>query len=112
MADLLVKLYHLTREEPIGFEKEGIKVHRILPPDVHLLIQFIGEQFDQAWVSEASVASLKVNPSCFIAIKGHRIIGFACYDATAKGYFGPVGVDEKHRGKGIGEALLLRCLYA
>ena len=30
---------------------------------------------------------------------------------TAKAFFGPTGVDETYRGKGIGKALLLVCLH-
>jgi hypothetical protein len=32
------------------------------------------------------------------------MLGFACHDATMKGFFGPTGVDEAQCGKGIGEA--------
>jgi GNAT superfamily N-acetyltransferase len=38
------------------------------------------------------------------------MVGFACYDASTLGYFGPTGVDEPFRGQGIGKALLLACL--
>ena len=38
-------------------------------------------------------------------------MGFACYDATAKN-FGPTGVTSDYRGKGIGRALLLKCLLS
>jgi predicted N-acetyltransferase YhbS len=48
--------------------------------------------------------------SCYIAQQDQKIIGFACYDAAALGYFGPTGVTENSRGKGIGKALLLACL--
>jgi hypothetical protein len=55
--------------------------------------------------------ALSSNPvSCYIAVKEERLIGFACYDATALGYFGPTGVEESQRGKGTGRALLLACL--
>ena len=37
---------------------------------------------------------------------------FACYDATARGFFGPTGVAESHRGKNIGLALLYHTLAA
>lgn len=40
------------------------------------------------------------------------MLGFACYDATVKGFFGPTGVEKTERGKGIGAALLMLCLYA
>ena len=40
------------------------------------------------------------------------VLGFACYDATAKDFFGPTGVMESQRGKGIGAALLIACMQA
>jgi len=48
--------------------------------------------------------------TCFIAIQEGQLIGFSCYDATALGFFGPTGVEESHRGKGTGKALLLAAL--
>jgi predicted N-acetyltransferase YhbS len=48
--------------------------------------------------------------SCFLATKEKAIIGFACYDATALGFLGPIGVEASCRGKGTGRALLLACL--
>ncbi len=45
-----------------------------------------------------------------MAIKEEAFIGFACYDATALGFFGPIGVDPSQRGNGTGKALLLACL--
>jgi predicted N-acetyltransferase YhbS len=49
---------------------------------------------------------------CFIATTGGNIAGFACYDCTCRDFFGPIGVLESFRGKGIGSALLLRTLHA
>lgn len=37
-------------------------------------------------------------------------MGFACFEATAKNFFGPMAVSEAERGKGIGKALLLKSL--
>jgi GNAT superfamily N-acetyltransferase len=48
----------------------------------------------------------------FLAVRGQELLGFACYDTTAKGFFGPTGVDEQARGQGIGEALLIVTLKA
>ncbi|MDA7868065.1 GNAT family N-acetyltransferase, partial [Akkermansiaceae bacterium] len=50
--------------------------------------------------------------ACFIATKDKKILGFACYETTAKGYFGPTGVAESARGLGLGKALLLKALEA
>ena len=46
----------------------------------------------------------------WIATRGEALLGFACHDATAKGFFGPTAVAEAERGKGIGEALLFATL--
>lgn len=47
---------------------------------------------------------------CFIATQSGAIIGFVCYDATARGYIGPMGVGESARGAGVGKALLVTAL--
>ena len=41
-----------------------------------------------------------------------QLVGFACYDATARGFFGPTGVSPDQRGKGIGLALFYHTLVA
>ena len=37
---------------------------------------------------------------------------FACFDSSAKGFFGPIGVLSEYRGKRVGQSLLLKTLYA
>ncbi len=68
------------------------------------------EKFSDAWASETDVAISNKPETCFVAVKDNRGIGFACSDATALGFFGPIGVDGSCRGKGTGKALLLACL--
>ena len=38
------------------------------------------------------------------------MIGFACFEATAKNFFGPMAVAKEERKKGIGKVLLLKSL--
>ena len=40
------------------------------------------------------------------------MLGFACHDTTAPGFFGPTGTAETARGRGIGAALLASTLQA
>ncbi len=40
------------------------------------------------------------------------MIGFAGFECTRKAFFGPTGVDEKERGRGIGKALLMASLVS
>ena len=48
----------------------------------------------------------------FIATEEGKIIGFACYDASAKGFFDPIGVLPETRKKNVGTALLLHTFEA
>ncbi|NLP06077.1 GNAT family N-acetyltransferase, partial [Candidatus Fermentibacteria bacterium] len=66
--------------------------------------------FGDGWAGECETATSRVPASCFIAVSGDIPTGFACYDAACRGFFGPAGVLESHRGGGIGRALLHACL--
>ena len=104
--DMLVNLYALPKEKPV----EGVRVCRVLPPETGRVLDWVEAQFGKGWRSEC-LPALSAQPStCYIAQKNGEIVGFACYDATARGYFGPIGVSEEMRGSGIGRELLVTCL--
>ncbi|MFR3259058.1 MAG: hypothetical protein ACLTRS_18385 [Lachnospiraceae bacterium] len=44
-------------------------------------------------------------PKCFIAVEDKKVIGFACYDSSAKGFFGPIGVHPGLSWKNVGQSL-------
>ena len=106
--DMLVNLYRLPEDKPV----EGVRIARVMPPDRHRVLKWVREQFGEGWESECAVALSAQPNTCFIAERGGACIGFACYDATARGLFGPIGVASEERGTGIGRALLLACLTA
>ncbi|MFP5078446.1 GNAT family N-acetyltransferase [Rhizobium sp. YIM 134829] len=110
--DMLVKLYELSPDPKVAarMEAEGVTIRRVLAPELKSLTDWLVPRFGHGWASEATVAVTRSPPTCFIAIKDGELVGFACHDATAKGFFGPTGVDEAARGKGIGHALLLATL--
>lgn len=114
MPDMLVNLFQLPewqqREE--NLKKEGIKIKRAIPPEKARVSAWIEEQFQKAWSSEAEVAFAKSPLTIFVAYKQDQILGFACYDTTARGFFGPTGVSKEARGRGIGTVLLLKSLAA
>lgn len=112
--DMLVKLYELpdATERIKALESEGICIRRPIGPENYAVIDWITENFARIWGGEAENAFFRSPRSIFIATRGTELLGFACYDATAKGFFGPTGVDKNERGKGIGAALLLACLHA
>jgi GNAT superfamily N-acetyltransferase len=74
-------------------------------------MDWVKEKFSAGWESECDVAFSRQPISCFIASKAGKLIGFSAYDTTAKSVFGPMGVAEDCRTKGIGKALLLAALY-
>lgn len=108
MPDMLVKLYDLPQENTLfqSLKDQGVSIRRVLAPDMLNVLDFVRNTFSEHWVSEATVALSSTPTRCFIAVKDREVVGFACYDATSKGFFGPTGVDSTLRGKGIGKALL------
>ena len=109
MSDMLVDLYTLPAAPTVA---EGVRVVRVLPPDFGKVLSFVKTHFDSGWVHECKAALYQSPPACFVAIKDHAVVGFACYDATARGMFGPLGVETASRGSGIGAALTYRCMEA
>ena len=130
MTDMLVKLYALPELAPhvTTLAQSGIEIRRAHPSERYVLSAWVHEHFeDSSWAVGCEVALERQPVSCYLAIKKRQrqmpgtnpydlpdevLLGFACYDVASKGMFGPLGVDEKYRGQGIGTALLLACLYA
>ena len=109
MADLLVKLYELPREETA---LPGVTVRRAMAYEKHLVLGWVRSNFGDGWASECDIAFGNRPLSCHVAVESGEIVGFACYDATCRGFFGPVGVKDRVRRRGIGRALLLSSLHA
>ena len=112
MPDMLVRLYDMPELNNNRAQKEGVAIKRALGLDKNKILDFIRNNFSDGWVCECERAMFNDPISCYIAVKDEEVIGFACYDSTAKGVFGPTGIKEAARGKGIGEALLHACLHS
>jgi hypothetical protein len=114
MPDMLVKLYGLPdlHEQLKKIEGQGSLIRRPNLWEKVILIDWVRAHFSQAWGFECETAFAARPPSCFIALQNDSLIGFACYDGARKNFFGPTGVAENARGKGVGLALLLSCLHA
>lgn len=115
MPDMLVKLYELPPLEPLlaASRRHGIEVRKPIGPEARVLIDWVAERFSDAWAAEVQMALANRPVSCYVAVeeKERQFVGFACYDATALGYFGPTGVSEQARGRGLGRALLVAALH-
>lgn len=114
MTDMLVKLYTLPPLEPeiAKQQAQGITIRRAMPPEKYLVLKWVRETFDEVWMSETDVAYGHMPVSCWLAVENNQVIGFTCYDTSAKGFFGPIGVGESARGRDVGRALLIACLHA
>lgn len=114
MPDMLVRLYDLPDFSDLlgGLKKKGIIVKRAMGPEKILLEEWCRSNFTEHAAGEVSVGMSRSPVSVFIAVKENKPIGYACYDATAKGFFGPTGVLKEYRGLGIGKALLFATLAA
>ena len=114
MIDMLVRLYDLPDSTDIyrRVEEAGVILRRPNGYERHILAHWVGEHFSPKWVSETKVAFARQPVSAFLATRQKKILGFACYETTLKGYFGPTGVAESERGTGLGTALLYKALEA
>lgn len=112
MPDMLVNLLKLPNdhEEVERLGVEGILIRRIQPYELSVLRRFIHQNFSESWADEVMTAFSHQPVTCFVATQDKNVIGFAAYECTRRNFFGPTGVLEKYRGKGVGKALLLACL--
>ena len=112
MADMLVKLYPLPAD-PAHEERlraQGIQIKKALAPNMSDVIAFTESCGYPKWADEIRVCFSHQPVSCYIAVKDQKIIGFGCYESTARGFFGPTLVADSARRQGIGKILLLKCM--
>ena len=107
--DCLVKLYELP---VLDISDTKVIFRRVMAYEKTKVLNWIRSEFTLAWSDECSVAFSQPMISCFIAIEAGKIIGFACYDCTQKNFFGPMGVREISRQKGVGSHLMITALNA
>ncbi|MEP6706039.1 MAG: GNAT family N-acetyltransferase [Pyrinomonadaceae bacterium] len=112
MSDLLVNLLKLPPLEPIlPAGSPGVEIRRAQPFELTPVLDFIEENFSISWADEISVGFANKPVSVYIATRDAGVIGFAGYECTRRGFFGPTGVIETDRGRGLGKSLLVACLW-
>ena len=116
MTDMIVKLYgHGMESKQKELAETGIQIKQALAIDKAEITKFIDENFNDicpGWVDECASSLMRHPTACFIAVADREVIGFCCYDGTAKGMVGPVGVNKEWRGKGIATELLFQTFEA
>lgn len=113
MPDMLVRLYALPDLAPAlaACAAGGVAVRRAQMPEKPLVVDWVRSHFRTS-CAEVEAAFARPPVTCFVALRGGRLVGFACHDVTCRNFFGPEGVAETERGRGIGSALLLSALHA
>src|SRR5215216_2139714 len=110
MPDLLVNLLKIPALEKISAQEYLIR--RAQPFELTPVRAFVATNFSQSWADEISVGFARQPISVFIATIQRELVGFAAYECTRRGFFGPTGIIPAGQGKGIGKALLLTSLWA
>jgi ribosomal protein S18 acetylase RimI-like enzyme len=110
MPDLLVNLLKLPAREETSTPEFNIR--RAQPFELTPVRNFVSENFSRSWADEISVGFARQPISVFVATIDRELAGFAAYECTRRGFFGPTGVIQAAQGRGIGKALLLASLEA
>ncbi len=93
-------------------EAQGYTVRRASDGDRDQLLAFIARSFAPVWAYEAALALTGPRQALHAAWFRGVPVAFAAADGNNRGlgWFGPAGTDPSHRGRGLGEALLIHCL--
>jgi predicted N-acetyltransferase YhbS len=114
MPDMLVNLLRLPPADsaPDELRAAGVVLRRAQPWELTPVCEFVAREFGRSWADEISVGFARQPVTVFVALRGGRPVGFAAYECTRRNFFGPTGVVEAERGRGLGRALLLASLRA
>lgn len=113
-GDMLVKLYDLPDDTDLcrRLGERGVSIKRVLAPDRARVLEFVRSEFGDGWTHECETALAAQPANCYVAVKDRKVIGFSCFEATAKNFFGPIGVAADCRTGGVGTALMLACFHS
>ena len=110
--DILIRLYGAEDHAAdfAALRERGIAIKLAMDVNASEIEAFVRDNFSAIWADEARFALMR--RTCYIAVEGTRLVGFACIQATAPEFFGPIGVLPDCRGRGIARALLHRAVLA
>ena len=111
---MMVNLLRLPPRDSCAevLRRAGIVVRRARPWEQTPVREFVARHFGRAWADEISVGFARQPVSVYVALRDGRPVGFAAYECTRRNFFGPTGVVEAERGRGLGRSLLLASLWA
>jgi mycothiol synthase len=90
----------------------GYEIRRASPAEAAPLAAAVAAAFGGAWPFEIERALTADPPGVHVALLSGDYAAFAVHDGNNQGlgWFGPAGTWPAHRGRGLGEALLVACL--
>jgi hypothetical protein len=91
MVDILVKLHEL---EVSSTEIAGVEIRRPMPQQKGIFKQWVAKHFGEAWCEELECSFKALPVTAFVALIDDKVVGFACYDVTFRGFL-PGDVSEK-----------------
>jgi len=92
--------------------EEGFVFRKAEKQESSKIAKWVNERFSAAWMTEAKMGLEREGAGVWIAEKNGEIYGFSVYGALRPNWFGPIGVDPKARGKGLGTVLLYKSLFS
>jgi GNAT superfamily N-acetyltransferase len=98
-------------DEVSKLKSEGIICYRPSLSEKEEVLNWVEKSF-YGWIPEVT-KSFENNPvSLFCAKMKDEVLAFSAYEVNniGTGWFGPMGTDDKLRGKGVGGVLLIMCL--
>ncbi|HBE02808.1 MAG TPA: hypothetical protein DC049_10100 [Spirochaetia bacterium] len=110
MTAKLDRDYSIVDDEIAALAAEGIIIRKALSSDREKLLDWIIDEFGLGWKEATEISFLTEQPTVWICEKNGKISGFANYNSTFPGFFGPTGIGGTERGRGLGRILLLKCL--
>ena len=108
MADLIVSLQRLPATPAVP---QGCELQLAQAWDRQVILDWVQRHFGAGWASEVANGLAGHPARVLVARRGPELLGFACFDVTFPGFFGPTGVSEAARGLGLGKALLIEALH-
>jgi ribosomal protein S18 acetylase RimI-like enzyme len=110
--DMLIRLYDTATGDRLTGALP-LQVRKPLGAEHDFVVDWVARHFSAGWASEVRAALTNRPITLFIAAQREppELLGVCAYDATVRGFVGPIGVAKQARGRGVGTALLQACLH-